>query len=63
MCGIAGLLGYSDLQSTLGTMLRAQRHRGPDDEGIYVDNGVALGVRRLSIIDVRKEYNQELAQA
>jgi len=54
MCGIAGLLGYSDLQSTLGTMLRAQRHRGPDDEGIYVDNGVALGVRRLSIIDVEE---------
>src|SRR5438093_11475839 len=28
------------------------RHRGPDDEGVWVDEGVALGMRRLSIIDL-----------
>ena len=28
------------------------RHRGPDDEGVWVDDGVALGMRRLSIIDL-----------
>jgi asparagine synthase (glutamine-hydrolysing) len=33
-------------------MCAAIRHRGPDDEGIHVEEGVALGMRRLSIIDV-----------
>jgi len=33
-------------------MCRAMRHRGPDDEGIFVGPGVALGMRRLSIIDL-----------
>ena len=28
------------------------RHRGPDDEGVWIDEGVALGMRRLSIIDL-----------
>jgi asparagine synthase (glutamine-hydrolysing) len=33
-------------------MLTAIHHRGPDDEGIYLDGGVGLGMRRLSIIDL-----------
>src|SRR6185312_16232662 len=33
-------------------MCRKIRHRGPDDEGVLVEPGVALGMRRLSIIDV-----------
>ena len=33
-------------------MCQAIRHRGPDDEGLLVEPGVALGMRRLSIIDV-----------
>src|SRR5260370_9003396 len=32
-------------------MTAAPRHRGPDDEGAYVDDHVALGVRRLAVID------------
>jgi asparagine synthase (glutamine-hydrolysing) len=39
-------------ESTLATMTDAMTHRGPDDRGIHVDDGVALGVRRLSIVDV-----------
>ena len=35
-------------------MTRALTHRGPDDEGHFVDAGVALGVRRLSIVDVER---------
>jgi asparagine synthase (glutamine-hydrolysing) len=51
MCGIAGLTGPSD-ERVITTMTRTMIHRGPDDEGFYLDDGIALGVRRLSIIDV-----------
>src|ERR1044071_5099495 len=58
MCGIAGMIGPESGMSAgerreLGTrMCRAIEHRGPDDEGVYVDGGVALGMRRLAIIDL-----------
>ncbi len=56
MCGIAGLYNWTDPPQTmaaqLSAMCQAIIHRGPDDEGIFVDRGVALGMRRLSIIDV-----------
>src|SRR5437588_75469 len=55
MCGIAGLFvkgGSVDRRPTLQRMTDSLRHRGPDDEGFYVDESVALGVRRLSIIDL-----------
>jgi asparagine synthase (glutamine-hydrolysing) len=53
MCGIAGIVnaGAHDAQG-LKRMLEALRLRGPDDEGTYFDNGVMLGQRRLSIIDL-----------
>lgn len=51
MCGIAGLTGPSD-ERVITAMTRTMIHRGPDDEGFYVDEDIALGVRRLSIIDV-----------
>ena len=61
MCGIAGFVESSVCRSPLGQaeagslvqrMCHAIRHRGPDDEGFFVDGGVALGMRRLSIIDL-----------
>jgi len=55
MCGIAGFFvngGSVDRRPTLRRMTDSLRHRGPDDEGFYVDESVALGVRRLSIIDL-----------
>ena len=33
-------------------MTDAIEHRGPDDEGLHIEAGVALGMRRLSVIDV-----------
>jgi asparagine synthase (glutamine-hydrolysing) len=51
MCGITGIVGPGDL-SVIGAMTDALTHRGPSDRGCYVADGVALGVRRLSIIDV-----------
>ena len=56
MCGIAGYAGWARSAEASTTDLRvmcgAIRHRGPDDEGHFVAPGVALGMRRLSIIDV-----------
>ncbi len=53
MCGIAGLIANngSDM-NVLKRMLSIQAHRGPDDEGSWSDGRIALGQRRLSIIDV-----------
>lgn len=51
MCGIAGYLGQGD-QKILQRMTDAIIHRGPDDCGFFVQPGVGLGMRRLSIIDL-----------
>jgi asparagine synthase (glutamine-hydrolysing) len=56
MCGICGVVGVTESESTEGVvrqMMGQMHHRGPDDEGIFVDNSVVLGMRRLSIIDLR----------
>jgi asparagine synthase (glutamine-hydrolysing) len=56
MCGIVGLYGRSEpaeiVERRLRDMCRAIVHRGPDDEGLMVEPGIGLGMRRLSIIDV-----------
>jgi asparagine synthase (glutamine-hydrolysing) len=56
MCGICGFatVGYQHQldPNVLHCMLTEMRHRGPDDEGIYLNEYVALGSRRLSIIDL-----------
>ncbi|MEO7457840.1 MAG: asparagine synthase (glutamine-hydrolyzing) [Gemmatimonadaceae bacterium] len=56
MCGIAGYAGWRRSEgasnATLSRMCGAIRHRGPDDEGHFVADRVALGMRRLSVIDV-----------
>jgi asparagine synthase (glutamine-hydrolysing) len=51
MCGIAGYFGFQDTE-LLDGMLNSIKHRGPDDEGRFSDNSVALGVKRLSIVDI-----------
>ena len=56
MCGIAGFLnrtaGEPPDVAILEAMKGAIAHRGPDDDGTYIDGPVALGMRRLSIIDL-----------
>jgi len=57
MCGIAGELRLDGSASNLATtkaMCDAQFHRGPDDDGYYVNGPVSLGIRRLAIIDLTK---------
>lgn len=53
MCGICGRTRDRDGE-VVAAMNRSLRHRGPDDEGVYVDQAtqLALGARRLSVIDV-----------
>ncbi|PYV75330.1 MAG: asparagine synthase (glutamine-hydrolyzing) [Acidobacteria bacterium] len=56
MCGIAGIASANETfrtsEETIHQMCEKIVHRGPDDEGIYVKDGVGLGMRRLSIIDL-----------
>src|SRR3989442_5470474 len=55
MCGIAGIVGLRGQPvegSEIRSMCAVMAHRGPDDEGLYLGNGVGLGMRRLSIIDL-----------
>jgi asparagine synthase (glutamine-hydrolysing) len=56
MCGIAGLIDPSvnahPLRATVQRMADSLVHRGPDDEGFFAADGIGLGMRRLSIIDV-----------
>ena len=51
MCGIAGIAGARSPE-LLRSMTAALIHRGPDDEGFFADGDVALGMRRLSILDL-----------
>ena len=52
MCGIAGIVGGAPGRDTLDAMLASLEHRGPDDRGAFAGDGVALGMTRLSIIDL-----------
>jgi len=58
MCGIYGIASIEDKPLPAGLtafrnhMGQAMRHRGPDDEGCYQESSIALGMRRLSIIDL-----------
>jgi asparagine synthase (glutamine-hydrolysing) len=56
MCGIAGQFNFQRREpvepETILGMARSIAHRGPDDEGLFIDGPVGLGFRRLSIIDL-----------
>lgn len=68
MCGIAGFLdlsrryGSQELQATVMNMVNRLHHRGPDDVGVWADAGagIALGHRRLSIVDLSPEGHQPM---
>lgn len=55
MCGFAGYIhnyGTFDKEEVIHKMTDRIKHRGPDDAHYYIDDGIALGFRRLSIIDL-----------
>ena len=53
MCGICGFTGQIiDRENTIKKMTEVITHRGPDSDGFYTDDNIAMGFRRLSIIDL-----------
>ena len=52
MCGIVAIKGPNANQNDIQIMNSVLRHRGPDDEGYFVGERIAMGMRRLSIIDL-----------
>lgn len=61
MCGICGFTGeIVDRDRVLREMAELITHRGPDSSGFYTDSSVAMGFRRLSIIDVDASGNQPI---
>lgn len=64
MCGYVGFTNtINNANIVLKKMMERIRHRGPDGEGQYIDEGIALGHRRLSIIDIdagaQPMYNED----
>jgi asparagine synthase (glutamine-hydrolysing) len=63
MCGINGIYGLNDsllAKERVNAMNFAMKHRGPDDDGIFTENNIALGHRRLSIIDLSTAGHQPM---
>jgi asparagine synthase (glutamine-hydrolysing) len=60
MCGIAGIIGFNPDKSTplIQKMVDSIAHRGPDAEGVFIENKIALGHTRLSILDLSNGANQ-----
>ena len=53
MCGITGGIGLSaPQQQLLDAQLKSIEHRGPDDTGTYVNNGIGIGMCRLAIVEI-----------
>ncbi len=59
MCGIVGFIGRGDRDDVL-RMVQTIRYRGPDDVGVYAEQGVGLGHARLSIIDLSPSGHQPM---
>jgi len=62
MCGIAGCVAANGLVSeeTVWRMTRSLSHRGPDDEGVWIEGGTGLGNRRLAILDLSPAGHQPM---
>ena len=63
MCGICGEIYWNGRQASvenLSPMLNAMHKRGPDDEGVWLNNHIGLGHRRLAIIDLSPAGHQPM---
>jgi len=66
MCGISGIIRFNDepIEETVALKMRDSiAHRGPDDAGIYMNTRVALGNRRLSVMDVSDKGKQPFSSS
>lgn len=63
MCGISGIINFNQKpvnENEIRLMMEKMKHRGPDDEGVYIDNNVGLGFVRLSILDLSPAGHQPM---
>jgi asparagine synthase (glutamine-hydrolysing) len=63
MCGICGVIDFNNQpvkKETVKTMMLNQKHRGPDDNGVFIENNVGLGFVRLSILDLSDAGHQPM---
>jgi asparagine synthase (glutamine-hydrolysing) len=66
MCGICGIInlnGQPVEESKLRLMMKSMKHRGPDDEGVFVKDHIGLGFVRLSILDLSMAGHQPMVSA
>lgn len=63
MCGICGIINFNNeyvVEEKVRIMMRAMKHRGPDDEGLFLDKNIGLGFVRLSILDLSVAGHQPM---
>ncbi len=63
MCGICGIINFNNKpvsSEEIQVMMDKMKHRGPDDEGIFIDKDIGLGHVRLSIIDLSSAGHQHM---
>ena len=63
MCGICGIINVNDnpvSTVSISEMMKTMKHRGPDDEGIFIDDNIGLGFVRLSILDLSPAGHQPM---
>ena len=66
MCGIAGVIHFDNTNAdsvVIQRMTSRMQHRGPDADGFYIRNNIALGHRRLSIIDLSTAANHPISDS
>lgn len=63
MCGISGIINFNNYlvqEKQIRTMMQKMKHRGPDDEGVFIEDNVGLGFVRLSILDLSSAGHQPM---
>lgn len=66
MCGISGIIhinGAPVQEHQLSAMIKAMKHRGPNDDGMFAEGGLGLGFVRLSILDLSPAGHQPMFSA
>ena len=61
MCGIVGGFASGVKPEEIKSMVGALKHRGPDDDGFFIDEDIFLGHTRLSIIDLSEAGSQPMS--
>jgi len=63
MCGICGIINFNQSpveETSIKRMMQIMKHRGPDDDGVFMDGNIGLGYVRLSIIDLTSAGHQPM---